>query len=203
MREITFEVSGPFACFTKPEFSERMSYPIITPSAARNLTESIFWKPAIQWEIVRIRLLKPIQFITVKRNEINSYARKTPIDVTKTKNRTQRVSVLLKDVSYEITVRALMLDKGQDAEKFSSILERRIRKGQHFAMPYLGCREFTAFVKPSENASAVPLSADFGQMLFDQRYPKDDKETPEYFLFSAQMERGVINVPSRKEIMGV
>lgn len=108
-RIVKVKVQGDYACFTRPDLKvERMTYPCMTPSAARGILDSILWKPEFQWYVRRIQVLKPIRFFSIKRNEINSKQRKIPIIVDevnkrgKPKYRTQRNSIILRDVAYII-----------------------------------------------------------------------------------------------------
>lgn len=209
---IQFEVSGDFACFTMPEAkAERMSYPIITPSSARNLIASIIWKPAIRWIITKIYLLSPIKYITIKRNEIDCKAGKKPINILD--HRAQRVSTILKDVHYAIEAKAELTKKGieqnQDVKKYIGMFNKRLDKGQHAITPYLGCREFTAYVSPvSDPLKPFPISIDMGNIFYDRYYENDIKSSdPKFkksrnFFFKGNMENGVLIVPDRADIMG-
>ena len=221
MDPIRIDVRGDLACFTMPEWkAERLSYPLITPSAARNIVQAICWKPAIRWIVKRIKLLKPIQFLTLKTNEIKkpiSISKPQPIDIADIGNlRTQRVSTVLKDVAYEVEVEAALSRKGiadgENVNKFYAMLERRLRKGQFYAAPYLGMRDFTAFVSPANGHQPVDVDMDLGYMFYDRFYPedakwKDNPDDPKWsqvksFFFPAKVVSGVMAVPSREEIMG-
>lgn len=151
---------GPAACFTRPEFKvERVSYEVMTPGAARGLIESIFWEPEIRWSVRKIHVLKPIQFISIRRNEVSSMARGTPIDVES--DRIQRYTLALRDVEYVIEAEGRIgraPTDGSVLEKYQAMFERRLEKGQWFRQPYFGCREFTAYVEPVERIPDVDAS---------------------------------------------
>lgn len=177
-KEFCLEVWGPLACFTRPEFKvERVSYEVITPSAARAIFESIFWKPAIHWQVTKIEVLKPIKWINIRRNEVKATAKLDPrklipsiseLFIDGVKIRDQRNTLLLKDVHYRIWAKlefipkwkrkesrnplidaeeADLLRKNENPGKYNAMFERRARKGQCFNTPYLGCREFSAYWK--------------------------------------------------------
>lgn len=218
---IKIEVAGPAACFTRPELkAERVSYNVITPSAARGILEAVYWKPAIRWEIDRIRVLNPVNFDTFRRNEIKSKASYSNakraykgsdialgIDSSDIENRTQRATVLLRDVRYVIEAHFEMTGKaGEDdtVEKHYNIALRRLRKGQCFNQPYLGCREFAvASIRLIEEGEEEPISCyagtttDLGWMLYDINF--DDAMKPMFF--HAVIENGDIDVATaRREL---
>lgn len=204
-------VHGPIACFTRPEFStERVSYEVITPSAARGVLEAILWKPAIRWRIHAVYVLKPIQWIQFRRNEVNSRASTReaasaarggtePGDYFADEDRAQRHTVALRCVDYlieasiEMTARAGPED---NLGKFLGMFERRLNNGQHIYQPYLGCREFPAFVEPvTESAQAIAETRELGWMLYDMEYERDRR--PRFF--KAQLDAGVVRVPAWEE----
>lgn len=167
-KEYCLEVKGSMACFTRPEMKvERVSYDIITPSAARAIFESIFWKPAIQWNITRIEVLNPIRWFSMKRNEIGSLMSPRSSGLFIEDNRQQKSSLLLKDVCYRIFAELEFIpirnrakedmlkvpSKSSDENpgKYNAMFERRAKKGQCFNQPYLGCREFSADFTYIEN----------------------------------------------------
>lgn len=207
------EVSGEFACFTRPEMKvERVSYDVITPSAARAIFEAILWKPAIQWQVTQIEVLNPIKWMNLRRNEVESIVSartaKTAmkegtghLGIYADEQRQQRASLLLKDVRYRIHAQFSLTDKAgtQDsAAKFADMFRRRAEKGQCFNQPYLGCREFTCdFVLVDETKdSAAPIddTRDLGFMLYDLDYSNPSAPSP--LFFRAQMEDGRIMVPA-------
>ena len=173
---------GPLACFTRPELKvERVSYPVITPSAARGILEAVLWKPAIAWHVERIQVLKEIKFTAFRRNEVNHKASTPAMATIKNggeapvyfadddKNRAQRNTVALSDVDYLIEAHFTMTrGAGSDdnMNKFVDMFTRRVEKGQHFHQPYFGCREFVAEVLPSDSPpAAIHESPDLGLML--------------------------------------
>ncbi len=210
MKSITVEVWGDFACFSRPENKvERFTYPVITPSAARGILASIYSKPShFYWQVKKIEVLKPIQFISFKRNEvINSKIKASttlsaPILVEETeKHRTQRQSVVLKDVRYRIT--AEIIKRKDYTERIDSLYnqaQRRIDHGKCFCQPSLGLREFVCYFDNPSKLEPINESMDLGLMLYDV-FDLDlpgvvkEKELPYITLFNAKMENGIINVP--------
>lgn len=192
------KVWGDFACFTRPEMKvERVSYEIITPSAARSIFESILWSPEIQWHVEKIEVLNPIRWINVKRNEIASKASKNK-DLYIEEERVQRSSLLLKDVAYVLHA-SLKVSSPELEKKFHSMFQRRASKGQCFTQPYLGCREFSAYFKLLDQELYHPIaeSRDLGWMLYDIDYTQKDL-TPQFF--SALMNQGKVVIPSRNSL---
>jgi CRISPR-associated protein Cas5d len=215
-------VSGPFACFTRPEMKvERMSYPVMTPSAARGILEAILYKPEFRWHIRRIYVLKPIRWISFRRNEVKEKApssqsiyrwmtRKAPIrpiiaDATAEEagddqhGRTQRNTVALKDVSYIIEATLSVRPHCSDPpDKFYACFNRRVQRGQCFTQPTFGCREFPAFFEPAPATfTPIPDSFDIGWMLydvFDLDERNDAYSKPFITLFHATLARGVMEV---------
>ena len=186
---------GPLACFTRPELKvERVSYPVMTPSAARGLLEAVLWKPAIAWHVERIRVLKEIKFTAFRRNEVNTKA-SLPKAATISgggpaplyfadEDRAQRNTVALSDVDYVVEAHFTMTDKAgpdDNITKFVEMFERRVEKGQHFHQPYFGCREFVAEILPTDNfPTPFPVDRDLGLMLWDIRF-SDDGNAPIFF----------------------
>ena len=207
---------GPLACFTRPELKvERMSYPVMTPSAARGLIEAILWKPAIAWHVDRIHILNPIRFTAFRRNEVNTKAAvpaqatvnsggAAPIYCADT-DRAQRNTVALCDVDYVIEAHFTLTDRageGDNINKFAEMFKRRVSKGQHFHQPCFGCREFIAEVMPADGApSAITDTTDLGIMLWDIDYgtTKDAPKRP--IFFDARIENGVLHVPSPDDML--
>jgi CRISPR-associated protein Cas5d len=201
-------IRGELACWTRPEFkTERFSYEVITPSAARGILEAILWKPAIRWHIRTILLLAPPRFIQLKRNEVTSRVSVSsalrsargglPFDYFADEDRAQRNTLALRDVDYAIEAEFRMTARqGPDdsSRKFDEMFRRRLEKGQFFTQPCLGCREFPAIVEPYTGDPA-PLESetrDLGYMLHDLRYGPSRNEP---VFFRARVERGVIEVP--------
>ena len=205
------------ACFTRPELKvERVSYDVITPSAARAIFEAIFWKPAIHWQITKIEILNPITWTSVRRNEVGAVAGKTPIYIED--KRQQKNSLLLKDVRYRIwakmeyrSVAKRMAEddlfthkpgKDENPMKYYQMFERRASKGQCFNQPYLGTREFSAAFRLVDTVSETLTPAlspeqggdrDLGIMLYDMDYT--DKNDIQAMFYRAEMKHGVIIVP--------
>ena len=202
---------GDFACFTRPEMkAERVSYPIMTPSAARGALESIFWKPEFTWRVEEIQVLKPIKYFSILRNEVNSRAiYRTASGWSKSgaggyfaqNDRSQRHTLALRDVAYLVKAQ-VVVKHGIDADpaKYRDQFRRRVQNGRCFAMPYLGCREFTAsFTPPSGSERPIDLSDNIGTMLLDIRYKADGSGGTPLF-FDARLECGALHVPIIPEL---
>lgn len=207
-RIVKVKVKGEFACFTRPDLKvERMTYPCMTPSAARGILDSILWKPEFQWYVRRIVVLKPVRFTSIKRNEIKYKQSTTPIvvdeilDSGKPKNRVQRNSVILRDVEYIIEA-SIFMPKGADKKAFGKyvgmtegkegMFPRRVRKGQCWRRPYLGTREFSAeFMIPDGTEQPIQEIIPIGSMLFDIFY--DEKGRPQPLFFEAAVRDGVLD----------
>jgi len=213
-KEYGLEIWGDMACFTRPELKvERVSYDVITPSAARNIFQSIFWKPAIQWVITRIEVLNPIKHISVRRNELGAIGsgKADARPIIAVEKRQQKNTLMLRDVRYRIYARMIYLPpkerKGENVHaagadenpgKYQGMFERRAAKGQCFTMPYLGTRECSAYFSllPEGAQSGDDLlqeSRDFGIMLYDLDFTDSDNIIPMFY--NAKMENGVIIVP--------
>jgi CRISPR-associated protein Cas5d len=201
-------IRGELACFTRPEFkTERFSYEVITPSAARGILEAILWKPAIQWHIRRILLLAPPRFIQLKRNEVTKRASVAsalrasragaPLDYFADEDRAQRNTLALRNVDYAVEAEFRLTKRaGSDdnPRKFDEMFRRRLERGQFHMQPYLGCREFPAIVEPYTGTPPAIETAtrELGYMLHDLRYgPKGNQPV----FFRAKLERGVVEVP--------
>jgi len=199
---------GPLACFTRPELKvERVSYPVMTPSAARGILEAILWKPAVRWHIERIEVLAPIRFVAFRRNEVNSKAvapARAVIDcggpapvLFADQDRAQRNTVALRDVDYVIQAHFTLTERagvGDDVTKFLAMFNRRVAKGQHYHQPYFGCREFVAHVIPAaDTPPPVPITQDIGIMLWDIEYAPEHNRP---VFFQARLEGGVLPVPA-------
>jgi len=162
-RVFSFRVKGPFACFTRLEArAHKLSYDVMTPSAARGIAMAILWKPSIAWHIKRIHVLAPIQFRDpLLRNELRTlYPKREPYFASE--DRTQRMTTCLRDVDYVVECYFEMTDKAypdDSVEKFTVMFERRLGKGQYFHPPYLGMREFMAAVSPVDETTPPPLPA--------------------------------------------
>lgn len=206
-RTLSVRARGPLACFTFPPLKvERVTMPVMSPSAARGLLEAVLWKPALAWRIERIKVLKPIRFVAFRRNEVNVKASLPALNVVNEggpppvyyadEDRAQRNTVALKDVDYIIEAHFTLTDRAgpeDNVRKFEEMLERRVEKGQHFHQPYLGCRECIAEVLPCVEAPPpIDDSRDLGLMLWDIIYGPE-ANTPVFF--EARLVRGVLEVP--------
>jgi len=208
------EVAGPYACFTRPEMKvERVSYDVITPSAARAVFESILWKPAIRWRVTHIEVLRPIRFINLRRNEVKSKAQaptkkqlmgmeSEPLGLYVEDDRVQRAGYFLRDVAYRLHA-DLQATSSCDGplKKYAEMFTRRARKGQCVNQPYLGCREFAAqfrLVEAGEkHPPALPETRPLGWMLHDLDFSNPADPQPRFF--NAQMTCGVVDVPPFEE----
>lgn len=204
--QVQVKVSGPLACFTRPELkTERVSYPVMTPSAARGMIEAILWKPSIRWVITGIRVLRPIQFTSFRRNEVNGKAslllakramRGEPMaPYLADEDRAQRTTLALRDVAYLVDATFDFTPRRTPDEhplKFVEMFNRRVEKGQCFQRPYFGCREFVAdFMPPAGDEQPIDDTRDLGLMLHDLDYGATI--APRFF--EARLERGVLAVP--------
>jgi CRISPR-associated protein Cas5d len=174
-RTFRLKVWGDNACFTRPEMKvERVSYDVVTPSAARGILEAILWKPAIRWQITRIDVLNPIRWASVRRNEVGAVMSPHTSGLFVEDQRQQRAGLFLRDVAYVIHAFFEMtanVGAEDNVKKFEEMFVRRVEKGQCFHRPYLGCREFAASFEiwPSGAAEpeAIDESRDLGFMLYD------------------------------------
>jgi CRISPR-associated protein Cas5d len=215
---VTVEISGAYACFSRPELKvERVSYDVITPSAARGVLEAVFWKPAIKYVIDEIRVCNPIRFENIRRNEVQSKASVSKDHIYASDDRTQRATMALVDVKYVVTAHFeparlgdgdRLPDGAFNSGKFADEIKRRLRKGQCYHHPYLGTREFPADVWLVEDgempAPSIQEDREFGLMLYDIDYEKDADGNvtnfkPTYFM--ASMKRGVIKLPKPEEVL--
>jgi CRISPR-associated protein Cas5d len=207
--EVKLHVWGDYACFTRPEMKvERVSYDVMTPSAARGILEAILWKPAIRWEVTRIDVLRPIRWISVRRNEVGAVISTrnvtsamqgggAPLRMFVEDERQQRAGLFLRDVAYVIHARFHITGRAgreDSPAKFAEMFRRRVEHGQCFNQPYLGCREFTAFFGPADPA-LTPLeeSPELGWMLHDVDY---EAAAPAPRFFRASLKNGVLAVPA-------
>ncbi len=218
---ISLEVWGDYASFTRPEMkTERVSYDVMTPSAARGLLESIFWHPGLKYSIDRIHVCAPIRFTNLRRNEVKSTVSAQRARTVMERGRgelylaasqdiQQRASLLLRDVHYVIDAHFDLTDRaapGDNDGKFQDILKRRIRRGQFYHQPYFGCREFPAQFKMCEEVPPCPAELegerDLGYMLWDLDY--SDPENIMSLFFRATLRDGVLDVPARDsgEVIG-
>lgn len=199
------KVWGELACFTRPELKvERVSYPVMTPSAASGLLESIFWKPEFQWRVDEIWVLKQIRYTSFLRNEVTSRASdrtakgwaKDGGGFLADEDRTQRQTLALRDVAYLIRAQAVP-DSGTaaDSAKFRDQFRRRVQRGQAYATPYLGCREFAAsFSAVSGRERPIDQTEDLGPMLLALDYAPGMNGAALPRFFDARLESGVLRV---------
>ena len=218
MTTFCLEVSGPFACFTRPEMKvERVSYDVMTPSAARSIFEAILWKPAVRWRVHRIEVLKPIRWINLRRNEVSAVVSTRNVQQAMAagsgtlglyieEERQQRAGYFLRDVAYRIHA-DLSLTPGRAGEplmKYTEMFARRATKGQCVNQPYLGCREFSAafHLVASDTPASTPIreTRELGWMLHDLDFTHPSDPQPRFF--NAKMVAGVIEVPPFEEARG-
>lgn len=203
MNEVKVEVWGDFACFTRPESKvERLSYPVMTPSAARGILSAIYSKPVeFYWQIKKIEVLNPIKYITFQRNEvINSKIGNLMKSVIVEDNRTQRQNVVLKNVRYRITAEIVKRESfGGTVEQLYEQAVRRIKGGKCFFQPSLGMREFVCYFSEPTDIEPINEDKDLGLMLYDvfdlHKFKVTKITEPYVTLFRAYMKNGVIEVP--------
>lgn len=211
---VRLHIWGDRACFTRPEMKvERVSYDVVTPSAARGILEAIHWKPAIRWAVDRIQVLKPIRFESIRRNEVGSKLSEASVAKAMKAGRVdglacvvederqQRAATVLRDVAYVVHAHVELTERAGDDDnigKHLDIFNRRARKGQTFHAPCLGTREFPAsFALLEDGQDAPPPDAslrgpqELGWMLHDIDFANG--RTPRFF--RARMVDGLIEVP--------
>lgn len=205
---IKMEVWGEYACFTRPEMKvERVSYDVPTPSAARGMVESVYYHPGLKWHVDKIYVCKPIRFTNILRNEVASkISARNVLTEANGKKRSyidrnadiqQRATTMLRDVHYIIEAHFEMTDQANPSDnpgKFQDIVKRRLRSGQAYMQPYLGCRECTAHFRLWEGGDipTIDETRDLGYMLYDMDY--SDPENIQPMFFRAQMVHGVIDL---------
>ncbi|MBQ6669960.1 MAG: type I-C CRISPR-associated protein Cas5 [Oscillospiraceae bacterium] len=209
---ISLEVWGDYACFSRPEMKvERVTYDVITPSAARGMLDAVMWHPGLRWIVDRIQVCRPIRFTNIRRNEVKDVI---PFGVASKVMRTgkgelylatpdsiqQRAAMILKDVHYVIDAHFEMTDKaapGDNPGKFQEMMRRRVEKGQFYHQPCFGVREFPAHFKLCTQRPPCPEELkgqrDLGWMLLDMDYSDPEDIRPKFF--RAIMRDGVIDVP--------
>lgn len=202
--DLVVQVGGPLACFTRPELKvERVSYPVMTPSAARGVLEAIFWKPEFDYRITRIEVLRPIEWTTIRRNEVKSMITSKKVAALQRnpgerydveQDRDQRATVALRDVAYRIHAQVQLRAHANDpAAKYRDQFRRRVERGACFSEPFLGCREFSASFGPAQPEDApIPRDEELGVMLHSIRYLSSGDE--QYLWFRARLEQGVMTV---------
>ena len=206
---VKVEVWGDYALFTRPEMKvERVSYDVMTPSAARGLIEAVFWHPGLKRWIDKIHVLAPIRFTNVRRNEVKAKVLgsnvkaaigggDTPLYISTVQNIQQRASLVLRDVRYVIEAHFKMTDRaapGDNEGKFKDTIRRRLEHGQCYHQPYFGTREFPARFRPWEGEAipAIDETRDLGYMLYDMDYSVHGEIVP--LFFRASLERGVLDL---------
>lgn len=213
---VVVKVWGDYACFSRPEFKvERVSYPVITPSAARGVLEALFWKPEFVYEIREIGVLNIGTQVTVLRNELSDRQGRTPIFIED--QRQQRSSLVLKNVAYLIKAEMVLRPHGTDPIfKYRDQFNRRVQKGQCHHTPYLGTREFAASFAPPDGGAPLAIDQNLGVMLFDVAFIEDSSRPELLFVrhgpgeprtvrgyaqalfFSANLNGGWLDVPADK-----
>ena len=208
---LAVKVEGELACFTRPEMKvERVSYPVMTPTAAKGVLEAICWKPEFTWRVEEIQVLKSIRYASLVRNEIGSRqtvqtARRWQqdgggFDATDSRNRAQRHTLALRDVAYVIKAQVVVKNESEDPAKYRDQFRRRVNAGRCFATPYLGCREFWArFSAPDGTENPINVTEDLGSMLLDLTYDPQCNGTAKPRFFNARLERGVLRIPQPSE----
>ena len=208
---VKVEVWGDYALFSRPELkAERMSYDVMTPSAARGLLEAVYWHPGLKWVIDRIYVLKPIRFATIRRNEVKSKISasnvrgamnggREPLYISTSDDIQQRAALVLRDVRYVIEAHFDLTEnraEGDNPGKFSDIMRRRLEKGQCYHQPCFGAREFPAQFRRWEGGgieTAYPdETRELGLMLYDFDYSDPGNITPTFF--RARLENGVLDL---------
>ena len=209
---VKVHVWGDYALFSRPELkTERYSYDVITPSAARGILDAVYWHPGMKWVIDKIYVKNPVCFTSVRRNEVKSKILASnvlqayngadkPLYISAREDIVQRAALVLRNVSYVIEAHFEMTDKANASDnpgKFKDIIMRRLRRGECFYMPCLGCREFPANFALCEEEEIhtaydeVP-EKDLGLMLYDMDY--SDPENIQPMFFHAVMRHGVIDL---------
>ena len=206
---VKMEVWGDRALFTRPEHkAERVSYDLPTPSAARGMLEAVYFHPGLVWRIDKIYVLNPICFTNIRRNEVDAKILASdlrsamqggtkPLEIITANSIQQRAAIILRDVHYVIEAHFDMTDKASPTDnpgKFQDIIKRRLKRGQCFAQPYLGCRECTAHfgLWKGGEITTIPETRDLGLMLYDMDYTDPTNITPMFF--RAQMVNGIVDV---------
>jgi CRISPR-associated protein Cas5d len=218
INQVSLKIWGDYACFSRAEFKvERVSYPLITPSAARGVLEAVFWKPEFRYQIREIGVLKLGSQITILRNELSDVQGRNPIRIED--KRQQRFSLVLKDVEYLIRAEIVLRPHVENSaiHKYHDQFQRAAGRGQCHHTPYLGTREFAAwFALPDGDEQVHPVDMDLGSMLFDIAFVEDPHRKELQFMkrdgdgstvawgyawplfFNARLERGRMTVPKDK-----
>lgn len=207
---VKVEVWGEYALFSRPELkTERVSYDVMTASAARGILESIIWHPGMRWKIDRIYVLNPIEFANVRTNEVGSKILASNVKnvmsggnkelaIHTNQHIQQRASMVLKNVRYIIEAHFEMTKNANPSdsrEKFYAMAMRRLRNGQCYSQPYFGVRQFPAnfalYEKETIDTAYSMEEKDLGYMVYDLDY--SDKENIVPLFTRVMMEAGVID----------
>ncbi len=210
---VSIEVWGDYACFSRPEMKvERVSYDVMTPSAARGLVEAIYWHPGMRWVIDRIRICSPIRFTNIRRNEVKDTINARKVKIVMEQGRgalylatpesiQQRAAMVLRDVRYVIEAHFEMTEKaapGDNPGKFQDIMKRRLERGQFYHQPCFGVREFPAHFRACKEPPSCPEELkgerDLGWMLLDLNFSNPESIEPQFF--RAVLRDGVLEVPA-------
>ena len=208
---VKVRVWGDLALFSRPEMKvERCSYDMMTPSAARGILEAVYWHPGMRWVVDRIYVRKPVQFTSIRRNEVKSKISANnvlsvmngvdkPLFISSKEDIVQRAAILLRDVDYVIEAHFEMTEKASPCDnpgKFKDIVMRRLRRGECYHMPYFGCREFPAnfelFEQENVDTAYEGEERDLGYMLYDFDY--SDPEDIQPMFFRAVLTNGILDV---------
>lgn len=208
---VKVRVWGDLALFSRPEMKvERCSYDMMTPSAARGILEAVYWHPGMRWVVDRIYVRKPVQFTSIRRNEVKSKISANnvlsvmnggdkPLFISSKEDIVQRAAILLRDVDYVIEAHFEMTEKASPCDnpgKFKDIVMRRLRRGECYHMPYFGCREFPAnfelFEQGNVDTAYEEEERDLGYMLYDFDY--SDPEDIQPMFFRAVLTNGILDV---------
>ena len=217
-KNLKVKVWGDWACFSRPEMKvERVSYEVMTPSAARGVLEAIFWKPAFQWRVRKIHVLNSIRRLSLRRTEVKEKpSLNGAIETPATLNRTRRNTLALRKVAYLIEADVHLVGYGREENnraKYRCQFRRRVNSGACFRRPYLGCREFAAHFAPwpeDEAPDTIDRTEDLGRMFFGWRYdenyastgahPEDNydfSDAAEPVFFDARLDDGTLVVPDK------
>ena len=224
-KQFCIEVYGDFACFTRPELKvERVSYDVITPSAARGIFTAIFWKPAIRWRMKKIEVLKPIKWFSIRRNEVGAVMSPKSTGLFIEDARQQKAGMILRDVAYRLYAELefippskrpgvyaelpeqirereeeRLLRSDENPGKYYAIFRRRMEKGQYFNRPYLGCREFSCnllrLVDDPDKQKGRPIAKDKDFGIMLYDMDFTDPKNPQPMFFRAVMKNGMIDLP--------
>ncbi len=198
---IRVEVWGKYACFSRPEMKvERVSYDVMTPSAARGILEAVYWHPGLKWHVDAIYVRNPIKFTNIRRNEVKSVITSSNVRTVMMGGKKdlfldthteiqQRAAMVLQDVRYIIEAHFTLTDRaapGDNHGKFQDIMKRRLSRGQCYHNPYFGCREFPVSFRQFQGEippvdEALQGEKELGWMLYDMDYTDLENIQPKFF----------------------